>query len=204
MFLEQKSCMIILKNAFFVQIAFLCFVVCVKGVHVDYEKVTAIQELCLHHTEFAYNMVVDSTTNCYPFEILYGLNPLTPLDFLPMPNISILKHKDSQAKVDYMRRLHEKVKEEVEEKGKGYSKQANKGRKKVIFDPRDGVWIHMRNEMLTRQIKSKLQPRRGGPFQVLEMINDNAYEIDLPSKYNMSSTFNVSDLCPFIAGDADI
>jgi len=36
---------------------------------------------------------------------------------------------------------------------------------------------------------------------VLEMINDNAYKIDLSSKYNMSSTFNVSDLSPFIAGD---
>ena len=41
------------------QHAFLCFVVSAKGVHVDYEKVTAIQELCLHHVEFAYNMVVD-------------------------------------------------------------------------------------------------------------------------------------------------
>ena len=58
----------------------------------------------------------------------------------------------------------------------------------------------MRKEMLTRQRKSKLQPRRDGPFQVLEMINDNAYKIDLPSKYNMSSTFNVSDLSPFTAG----
>lgn len=55
------------------QIAFLCFVVSTKGVHVDYEKVMAIQELCLHHVEFAYNMLVDSTLNCDPFEILYGL-----------------------------------------------------------------------------------------------------------------------------------
>ena len=36
---------------------------------------------------------------------------------------------------------------------------------------------------------------------MLEIINDNAYKIDLSSKYNMSSTFNVSDLSPFIAGD---
>ena len=55
--------------------------------------------------------------------------------------------------------------------------------------------------MLTRQRKSKLQPRRDGPFQVSEMINDNAYKIDHPGKYNMSSTFNVSDLSPFTTGD---
>ncbi|XP_068503778.1 uncharacterized protein [Phaseolus vulgaris] len=183
------------------QIAFLCFVVSAKGVHVDYEKVMAIQELCLHHVEFAYNMVVDSTSNCDPFEILYGLNPLTPIYLLTMPNIFVLKHKDTQAKIDYVRKQHKKVEEQVEEKGEGYSKQVNKGRKKVIFDPGDGVWVHMRKEMLTRQRKSKLQSRRDGPFQVLEMINDNAYKIDLSSTYNMSSTFNVSDLSHFIGGD---
>ena len=106
-------------------------------------------ELCLPHIEFAYNRVVHSTTNCSPFEIVYGLNPLTPIYLLTMPNISVLKHKDTQAKVDYVRKQHKKVEAQVEEKGEGYSKQVNKGRKKVIFDPGDGVWVHMRKEMLT-------------------------------------------------------
>ena len=35
---------------------------------------------------------------------------------------------------------------------------------------------------------------------MLEKINDNAYKIDLPSEYNVSATFNVSDLSLF---DAD-
>ena len=100
------------------QIAFLCFVVSAKGVHVDYEKVTAIQELCLHHVEFAYNMVVDSTSNCDSFEIVYGLNPLTPLDLLPMSNVSVVKHKDAQAKADYVRKLHEQVKAKIEKRFK--------------------------------------------------------------------------------------
>src|SRR5256885_2777600 len=40
------------------------------------------------------------------------------------------------------------------------------------------------------------------PFQVVEKINNNAYKIDLPGEYNVSSTFNVSDLSPF--DDADL
>ena len=45
-------------------------------------------EACLPHVEFAYNRVVHSTTNCSPFEVVYGFYPLTPLDLLPMPNVS--------------------------------------------------------------------------------------------------------------------
>ena len=55
--------------------------------------------------------------------------------------------------------------------------------------------------MIFGQRKSKLLPRRDGPFQVLEQINDTVYKLDLPSEYNISATFNVSDLIPFDTGD---
>ena len=35
---------------------------------------------------------------------------------------------------------------------------------------------------------------------MLERINDNAYKIDLPREYNISTTFNVYDLSPFDVG----
>lgn len=34
---------------------------------------------------------------------------------------------------------------------------------------------------------------------MLERINDNAYKIELPGHYNVSATFNVADLSPFVA-----
>ena len=37
------------------------------------------------HIEFAYNRVMHSTTSHSPFEVVYGFNPLTPLDLLPLP-----------------------------------------------------------------------------------------------------------------------
>ena len=36
---------------------------------------------------------------------------------------------------------------------------------------------------------------------MLERISNNAYKIDLPGEYNVSATFNVSDLSPFDVGD---
>lgn len=54
--------------------------------------------------------------------------------------------------------------------------------------------MHSRKNKFPSQRKYKLQARGDDPFQVLECINDNAYKIDLPLDYGMSSTFNVSDL----------
>ena len=79
----------------------------------------------------------------------------------------------------------------------------NQGRKKLIFKQRDWVWVH-RKERFPNQRKSKLQPRGDGPFQVLELINDNAYMLDLRGEYNVSSNFNVADLTPFEVGNEDL
>ena len=101
--------------------------------------------------------------------------------------------------MDYVKKLHEIVKAQIEKKNESYVKQANKGHKKVIFQSGGWVWVHIRKERFPEQRKSKLQPRGDGPFQVLERINDNAYKIELSGEYNVSTTFNVSDLTLFDA-----
>ena len=57
--------------------------------------------------------------------------------------------------------------------------------------------MHLHKDHFSEQPKSKLQPRVDGPFKVLQKINDNAIEIDLPSTYGVSTSFNVSNLSPF-------
>ncbi|XP_035541481.1 uncharacterized protein LOC118344569, partial [Juglans regia] len=42
-------------------------------------------EDCLPFIEFAYNRTMHTTTSYSPFEIVYGFNPLTPLDLMPLP-----------------------------------------------------------------------------------------------------------------------
>ena len=41
-------------------------------------------EECLPHVESAYNRTEHSATKFSPFEIVYGFNPLTPLDLSPL------------------------------------------------------------------------------------------------------------------------
>jgi hypothetical protein len=44
-------------------------------------------------------------------------------------------------------------------------------------------------------------PRAAGPFMVLTKINDNAYILDLPAEFGVSTSFNVADLKPYMAED---
>ena len=69
------------------------------------------------------------------------------------------------------------------------------GSHKLVFEPGNWVWLHMRKERFRTQKHSKLLPRGGGSFQVLERINDNAYKIDLPGKYNVSVTLKFFFIC---------
>ncbi|KAL4384725.1 hypothetical protein GQ457_15G017850 [Hibiscus cannabinus] len=54
-------------------------------------------EDCLPHVEFAYNHAVHSATKMSPFEVVYGFNPITPLDLLPLPQEQVIS-KDGKAK----------------------------------------------------------------------------------------------------------
>ncbi|RDY07914.1 hypothetical protein CR513_07914, partial [Mucuna pruriens] len=141
---------------------------------------------CLPHVELASNRVVHSTNNHSPFEVIYGFNPLTPLHLIPLP-MNKQVHQDGKKKVEHIRKLHEKVKQQIEKKTQQYVNQANKGHKKVSFEPSD--W----KESLH---KDNLSYDQDGTtiVQVIENINDNAYKLDLASEYQISATFNVMNL----------
>ena len=158
-------------------------------------------EDCIPIAEFAYNRTVHSTTGYSPFEIAYGFNPLTPLDLSSLPS-NEQTNLDGAAMAKFVRDLHEKVRLEIIKKNEHFARLANKGKKQLIFEPGDWVWVHMRKERFPMYMKSKLHPRGIGPFQVVERINDNAYKIDLPGEYGVSASFNVSDLSPFEFSDS--
>ena len=123
-------------------------------------------EDCFPFIEFAYNRSVHSTTNFSPFEIANGFNPLTPLDLLPLP-INEMTSLDGQKKAKMVKKLHESVRKHIEKKNEQYATKANKGWRQVLFEPGDWVWVHMRKERFPICRRSKLHPRRNGPFQLL-------------------------------------
>uniref|UniRef100_A0A2N9I0D3 Integrase catalytic domain-containing protein n=1 Tax=Fagus sylvatica TaxID=28930 RepID=A0A2N9I0D3_FAGSY len=131
----------------------------------------------------------------YFWKVLWG-----KLDLMPLP-VDGRSSLDGQKKAELVKSLHERVRLQIAQKNERVASQANKGRRRVIFEPGDWVWVHMRKERFLAHRKTKLHPRGDGPFQILEKINDNAYKVDLPGEYKVSATFNVSDLSPFDVGE---
>ncbi|WZZ64683.1 hypothetical protein YC2023_076053 [Brassica napus] len=167
------------------------------------KKNLRLWEECLPHVEFAYNHAMHSASKFSPFEVIYGFNPLCPLDLLPLP-LSERVSTDGERKAATIKKLHEQVRANIEAKTEIYKSYANQKRKEVIFKEGDLVWVPLRKERFPEERKSKLMPRVDGPFQILKKINDNAYQLDLQGKYDISSSFNVSDLSLFLVDDPDL
>ena len=152
--------------------------------------------------EYAYNHARHSTTGKSPFEVVYGFNPLSPLDILPLP-LQERTNMDASARVNYLKKMHEDTRHTIERQVQRPVTKLNINKQPMIFNIGDLVWLHLHKERFPNKRKSKLLPRVDGPFKVLAGYNNNAYKIDLPrDKYNMSDIFNVTNLSPY-HGDED-
>ena len=58
----------------------------------------------------------------------------------------------------YAKKIHEKTKEAIKLKAERKAASMNKHRKKVLFEPGDLVWIHLRKDHFPHRHKSKLLP----------------------------------------------
>jgi len=81
--------------------------------------------------------MVHKTTNIYPFEVVYGFNPHTPLDLLPLLNPQEFVHKEGVTKANFVKKLHESIRDQIHKQTKKYIKHNNKGKKRMIFEEGD-------------------------------------------------------------------
>jgi translation initiation factor IF-1 len=153
-------------------------------------------EECLPHIEFAYNRSVHSTMKVSPFQVVYGFNQCAPIDLLPLTHLEMTCFDASQ-RSEFILKMHETTKLNIEKMNEKYHIAANKGRKEVKLEPGDLVWLHLRKERYPELRNSKLMSRVVDPFKILAKINDNAYKLELSPEFGVSPSFNISDLRPY-------
>jgi hypothetical protein len=135
---------------------------------------------------------------------VYGFVPRAPIDLLPLP--STVQHNfDATQRAEHILKLHATTKENTERMNAKYQIVGDKGRKHIVFDVDDLVWLHLRKDHFPDLRKSKLMPCAAGPFKVLEKLNDNVYELELPAEFGtVSPTFNIADLKPYFGEEDEL
>jgi hypothetical protein len=95
--------------------------------------------------EFVYNRVVHSTTKFSPFQVVYGFNPHAPIILIPLPPWEFV-NLDASQWADFIQKLHETTKQNIEKMNKKYRIAGSKGWKEIKLEPGDLVWLHLRKD----------------------------------------------------------
>jgi hypothetical protein len=114
-------------------------------------------EECIPHAEFAYNRAKHSLTKRSPFEIVYGFNPPTALDLLPLP-LHERVNMDITKRADVMKNLHDNTRKTIEEHVNRHTAKINKKKTPHIFEEGDLVCIHLSKDRFPHDRNSKLKP----------------------------------------------
>jgi len=124
-------------------------------------------DLLLPHAEFAYNKAPNKAIGLSTFKVVYGLDPLAPLDLVARPQDQ-KPSADAKQRVEEIKNLHEQVWALIEKSNMSYQVQANNHRKLKVFQPRDLLWIHLRKGRFPSKRKTKLISRADGLFEIIE------------------------------------
>jgi hypothetical protein len=134
---------------------------------------------------------------------MYGYICRAPIDLFSL-DVEDAPHIDVVAHVEKMINLHEQTQQNIAAANAKYQIAGSKGRKLVTFEPSDMVWWNSRKDLFHALCRSKLMPRVVGHFKVLTKTNDNAYVLDLPAEFGVSTSFNVADLNPYAGEDEEL
>jgi hypothetical protein len=153
--------------------------------------------------EAAINTSVHASTGMSPFEMVYGHKPRLPIDVAlplpPPPSSSSSSSSNIPAAVSMADRLKSawaSGKAQLESAQARQKKYADQHRRAETFAVNDLVWLETKDlKLLEHQRRAfKLSAQYIGPFKVLKVVNDNAYELELPPSLPIHPILNISRL----------
>jgi len=139
-----------------------------------YEQDNQVKLLPL--VEFVYNNPVHTSTMMTPFWAVYHRHPEMPFEAPKVPanpKCEIQPDALPEGLEETHRLLPDSILDAQERQTK------NAGGKEITFEVGDIVWLSTKHFRSTRPSK-KLDYTHAGPYTVSEIINQNAYKLDLP------------------------
>ncbi|GKV22635.1 hypothetical protein SLEP1_g32490 [Rubroshorea leprosula] len=111
-------------------------------------------DLVLAQAEFAYNNSSNQATGKCPFEVVYGVRPLSPLDLAPLPT-SRQFSADAEQRAKEIKKLYEEVREKLQRQTIRYKAHHDKHRKKLTY------LLTMRIMSIELKLEDEFSPTRG-------------------------------------------
>src|ERR1700691_1495645 len=127
----------------------------------------------------------NETTDLSPNQILLGFETTLVPSETPLSN--------NQSAEDRLTRIKEKRAQAIDA-----INQTQKGKRTIPSQYEVGgqVWLEATNLKIRHQ-KTKLAPKRYGPFKIVKEISPVAYQIKLPSSWGIHDVFHASLLSPY-------
>ena len=149
----------------------------------------------LSAAELAYNNSVHASTGFTPFHLTYGHEVQLPLD----RELAGLRPPNNPEAADRLQRLQQdltRARQHIEKAQKRQAHYADQHRRAVTFSVGDSVLLstdHLR--MIGSDSRTpKFTYKFLGPFKVKRVVNNNAYELDLPPQLQIHPVLNISRL----------
>ena len=155
--------------------------------------------------EFAYNNSIQASTGYTPFYLNYGRHPETPFD-IQGSTVVPPKDKDAAAFVERIANDLSTAKHNIARAQERQAKAADKKRRDHTFRVGDKVMLshkfaeHLANCKATSGVSRKLNSRNLGPFEILEVVGQNACRLKLPARWTIHPVLNASYLTPWKDG----
>jgi hypothetical protein len=140
--------------------------------------------------DFAYNNLLHVTTRLTPFFANYGYHP--EIHF-KMPNEApearFKSEKAADERLSRLQTARDRLRESILESQARQTRYA--GGKEIVSEVGDKVWLSAKHIQTARASK-KLDYKRLGPFKITNVINRNAYRLELPNSMKVHNVFHVS------------
>jgi len=148
--------------------------------------------------EWAYNASVHSSMGATPNFLMFGFEPCTPMDFLLLKEArkEEVKWSNSEEWLAQLQMLRDSARQAIAHVQHHQARSHNKGCKglelsvgdKVLVNPHSLEWIESKGK------GAKLTTCWIGPFEILQKINPNVYQLRMGDNYPGSPVINIQHL----------
>ena len=145
--------------------------------------------------EFAYNDSEHASHRFTPFYLVHGRHPRVPLTMALKPDWDVTSERP-KAYAARLRAERERARDALKKAQDRQARYANKHRREYTFVVGDKVWLAASHLRLPRALtaKRKLLPRYYGPYPIVKVISDVAYQLELPAHFKIHPVIHISHL----------